>query len=214
MAFQKMNYYKEGELPTYGDCDNYQFCKNVSQFRPLDVSAIKSSILNDFESLIDSCDSSNQALSNDLAQLETEWGTNFISIDNRDANIIDVSKFSPSINKIMEEINNQKRRFENFINYIMNITDGINQYLDKLENNSNTYSSLISQYNDLANEYNSLVKQYNSLVNSTSPDTSRLSSIKSEMNYKDNHMTSLRNIINMYVELPSPDGTWCLQNGV
>ena len=60
----------------------------------------------------------------------------------------------------------------------------------------------------------SLVKQYNSLIGSTNPDTSRLSSIKSEMDYKDNQMTSLRSTINMYVELPSPDGTWCLQSGV
>ena len=94
------------------------------------------------------------------------------------------------------------------------IFDGINQYLDKLYSNFNAYSSLLSQYNDLANEYNSLVKQYNSLIGSTNSDTSRLSSIKSEMNYKYNQMTSLRSTINMYVELPSSDGTWCLQSGV
>ena len=93
------------------------------------------------------------------------------------------------------------------------IFDGINRYLDKLNSNFNVYSSLLSQYNDLANEYNSLVKQYNSLIGSTNSDTSRLSSIKSEMNYKENQMTSLRSI-NMYVELPSPEGTWCLQSGV
>lgn len=214
MAFQEMSYYKEGELPTYGECDTYHFYKNVSQFRPLDVTEVKTNVLNEFSSLEQTCESYNHTLNNDLTQLETEWGTKFISIDNCDANIINVSKFSPVIDKSLQEINNQKSRFENFINYIVNITDGINQYLDKLESNSNTYSSLLSQYNDLANEYNSLVKQYNSLIGSTNPDTSRLSSIKSEMDYKDNQMTSLRSTINMYVELPSPDGTWCLQSGV
>ena len=210
MAFNKIDEYKEGVYPEYNSGNN-QFvnCKNVEAYRPIDLSGLKNSINNEFKLENTGLDDCKKELNTKIEQLEKTFGTDFISVDGKALNIVDSKEnFKPYINSINELIEEQKNRCLKLVDK----TNEVNNYLDMLKKNYESYKKEKKKLENLNSELNSLNAKYNRM-SLDSESGLELSYLSTEISKVKCDITMVKQRVDLYKknQISEPDGSWVLR---
>lgn len=214
MAFNKIDEYKEGVYPEYNSGNN-QFvnCKNVEAYRPIDLSGLKNSINNEFKLENTGLDDCKKELNTKIEQLEKTFGTDFISVDGKALDIVDSKEnFKPYINSINELIEEQKNRCLNLVDLLVDKTNEVNNYLDMLKKNYESYKKEKKKLENLNSELNSLNAKYNRM-SLDSESGLELSYLSTEISKVKCEITMVKQRVDLYKknQISEPDGSWVLR---
>ena len=212
MSFSPLSEYSEGSFPSCGSATSYTICEGVSGYKPIDVSGLKGTIDSAFDTAMADSDSNQEQIKGRVNDLSNEWGTKFISIDNKDLNIVNLDTFVEDINIINKNLDEQKNRCNEIVSTIVTKTDHVNDYLKVIEENNKKYEKVKQELEKYERREADLINRYNSIANRENPSLGSLSLINSQL-------SSVRSLIKFYslevkkyeaARIDSPDGSWVL----
>ena len=132
--------YTSESLPTIQDVAvPNDYCTNTESIRPYDVSSIKSVCDSKCQEISDGLSDFKNTIDEQLRTLDDMWGSKFISMNGVGLGMVNIDKFTEIFNKLVNEINSMKKECDSLCSSIEDGTRNVNNGLDQLRNNYNTY---------------------------------------------------------------------------